>query len=77
MAGSASPSHAVDKRGLEVPAEDSSSPQKQPKISSIRLGIGSADKIGELNAHDYDEVLRTMAEEYRVLRPHQGKAVQQ
>ena len=65
MAGSASPTHAADKRGLEVSAEDSSSPQKQPNISSIRLGIGSADKIGELNARDYDDDLRTMAEEYR------------
>ena len=36
---------ATDKRDLAVPSEESGSPQKLPKISSICFGIGSADKI--------------------------------
>ena len=67
MANDLSPTQIVpvaDKRDLEAPAEESGTPQKAPKISSICLGIGSADKIGELNARDYDEDLKAMAEEY-------------
>ena len=54
----------VDKRNLESPADESGTPQKVPNISSICLGIGSADKIGELNARGYDEDLKAMADEY-------------
>ena len=55
---------ATDKRHLAVPSEDSGSPQKLPKVSSICFGIGSADKIGEVNAREHEEELRAMAEEY-------------
>lgn len=55
---------AMDKRELAVPSDESGSPQKQPKISSICFGIGSADKIGEVRAGEHEEDLKTMAEEY-------------
>ena len=48
------------KRDLEVPSEESESPQKLPNISSICLGIGSAYKIGELNAREYAETSKPL-----------------
>ena len=54
----------VDKRDLDVPSEESGSPQKVPKISSICFCIGSANKIGELNAREHEEDFKAMAEEY-------------
>ena len=53
---------ATDKRELAAPTGESSSPQKTPKISSIRFGIGSADKIGEVTAREHEEQAATLSE---------------
>ena len=58
------PEPVSDKRELAAPAEESGSPQKTPKISSICLGIGSADKEGEVPAEEQEEEVKAMAEEY-------------
>ena len=61
MAADTDPTQIVpvaDKRELEVPPEESGPPQKLPKVSSICFGIGSADKIGEVNAREHEEDLK-------------------
>ena len=53
-----------DKRELPGPVEESGSPKKNPKTSSICFGIGSADKVGEVTAKEQEDELRAMADEY-------------
>ena len=61
---SMSPGPMPDKRVLTAPVDESGSPQKTPKILSVCLGIGSADKIGEVTAQEQEEELKAMADEY-------------
>ena len=57
MTSSATP----EKRELPGPVEEAGSPQKNPKISSICFGIGSADKQGEVSPKEHEEELEVMA----------------
>ena len=52
-------------RTLEVTWNDDEAPDKVQKILSICIGQGAADKKGEVRADEYDDDLKTMAEEYR------------
>ena len=54
----------IDKRDLENACGEDEPPEKSHKISSICVGLGAADKLGELSAKEYDEDLARMAEEY-------------
>ena len=40
-------------------------PEKSQKISSVCVGLGAADKKGEVSNGDYEACLKEMAEEYR------------
>ena len=44
---------------------ENDAPEKSQKISSICLGYGASDKIGEVKSKEYEEDLAVMAEEHR------------
>ena len=55
-----------EKRELEDKSETSGMPEKTQRISSVCIGYGASDKIGEAHCLEkYEEDLKKLAEEYK------------
>ena len=56
----------ADKRELSDKMDETETPEQFQKISSVCIGHGAADKIGEIGDQgEYEEDLRSMAREYQ------------
>ena len=56
---------ATEKMSLKDGWGEDEAPEKAQKISSICVGYGASDKLGEVGAEEYEADLLKMAEEYK------------